>query len=344
MKPLELLLEGWFEVECVLVSLWTPGMIGPKTCPPWVDHSDTDPLLWNRMFRASFSVVFGWNHTLAPALASVSAEIWRSLILGWEPGSVAANWASPLLLMVSGRLASLFTGFVGKGGWEAACRCWACRGERMTPRTAAPRFEVVPSLGSFVLPRIPFWNATSRSIFSEEDTECFGGFNLTPRRFYKVFPFLWFVFDILELLNADNKLWKPLNTWVVSQRHRGTVFSVWWRMQKVMVRKTEDGASCQTHALTFKHRSVRIKTNNSYSHHINALTGSKRHGWKEQTGEKIFHIRHLRKQKCINEWETVGRRWGFSSVGTVLITKDIFISDGLFFLCVFLFQARWWFM
>lgn len=126
MKPLELLLEGWFEVECVLVSLWTPGMIGPKTCPPWVDRSDTDPLLWNRMFRASFSVVFGRNHTLAPALVSVSAEIWRSLILGWEPGSVAANWASPLLLMVSGRLASLFTGFVGKGGWEAACCCWAC--------------------------------------------------------------------------------------------------------------------------------------------------------------------------------------------------------------------------
>lgn len=158
-------------------------------------------------------------------------------------------------------------------------------GERMTPRTAAPRFEVVPSLGCFVLPRIPFWNATSRSIFSE-DTECFGGLNLTPRRFYEFFPFLWFVFDILELLNADNKIWKPLNTWVVPQRDKGTVFSVWWRMQKVMAWKSADGASCQTHALSFKHQRVRIKTNKCYSHHINALTGSKRHGWKSKHGRK----------------------------------------------------------
>lgn len=218
------------------------------------------------------------------------------------------------------------------------------RGERMTPRTAAPRFEVVPSLGCVVLPRIPFWNATSRSIFSE-DTECFGGFNLTPRRFYEFFPFLWFVFDILELLNADNKIWKPLNTWVVSQRDKGSVFSVWWRMQKVMAWKSADGASCHTHALTFKHQWVRIKTNNRYSRHINALTGSKRHGWKEQTREKIFHIRHLRKQKCINEWETVGRRWGsrhaFNYQRYFYIWWFVFL---FFFCCVFLFQARWWFM
>lgn len=189
MDPLELLLECWFEGD-VLVFLWTPGMIWPKKCPLWVVHSDTDPLLWAGFYRL-LPCGLQTEPPVAPALAPSQRK--SEILWFWMR---VRNLSCKLCFYGSGDDFKLFRPccvlLVRKGvggGWRRPDAGCVRRGERMTLRTTVPHFEVVQSLGGFVLPWILFWNVTSRMVFSEEDTECFGWFNLTPHRFYKFFRF-----------------------------------------------------------------------------------------------------------------------------------------------------------
>lgn len=179
-------------------------MIGPKKCPLWVDHSDTDPLLWNRMFQAP-SLWSSDGTTAGSSFGTISAEIGSSLIWAESPG--ASLWTgllricwwfqavSPLCLLV----------FLVRGRVAAGC-CWLCetvaRGWLRGPQRLTLRW--FRHLAASCCHGSSFEMRLQGTILSEDDTECFGGFNLTPRRFYKFFLFLLFVFDILELLNADN--------------------------------------------------------------------------------------------------------------------------------------------
>lgn len=193
MDPLELLLECWFEVD-VLAFLWTPGMIWLKKCPLWVDYSNTDPFPWTGCSRL-LSCGLQMEPQVAPALAPSQR---RSEILWlWMR---ARNLCCKLCFSgsaddfrLSGRVASLFTGVVGeKGGrgWRrrAAAGCVRSWWEDDSEDRSASLWGGSVSWLLCVAMH-PLWNVTSSNIFSEEDNECFGGFNLTPHRFYKFFRF-----------------------------------------------------------------------------------------------------------------------------------------------------------
>lgn len=236
MDPLELLLECWFEVD-VLAFLWTPGMIWLKKCPLWVDYSNTDPFLWTGCSRL-LSCGLQMEPQVAPALAP-SQRRSEILWLWMRARTFAVNCASLVLLMISGfqavsplcLLVLLVRRGGGGGGGVLLLVVWD-RGERMTLRTAAPHFEVVQSLGCFVLPCILFEMWLQATSFPRRTTNVLAGLIWLPTDFTSFSVSLIHVWHF-GLLNADNKIWKPLKHFGHLQRHKGTIFSIWWRMQKV---------------------------------------------------------------------------------------------------------------
>lgn len=132
-----------------------------------LDPSDTGPLLWAGCSRL---LPCGLQMEPQVALALAPSQQRSEILWLWmRARNPRWNCTSLVLLMISGRVASLFADVVvekgGSWGWGGGgvllLVVWDC-GKRMTLRTAAPHFEVVQSL-----------------IQSQ------------------VFPLLWFMFDVL---------------------------------------------------------------------------------------------------------------------------------------------------